>query len=482
MKHIEGFTKYLGDRRPEELADMLTFGIGERQTVDVFAGTLVQLIRVLGVESGYPIIMMGEGLSMYTGKKYVPLDDDTIMYDIIEPLVQACNLDGRKTYDVSFAKKFKKYAADVLSARSVFKRSLKPAPGLVFSNGRLTLESGKPKLIPGNDPRWLNTTYIDTPWKGVGNGPRTPTWDKFLPQAVPDAEFRDYMCAHLGNAISMDPMGAQRALILVGIGGAGKSTILMAMEGIVGEEATATVTSLGKLTEKDGLFAANLESSTLCIASDSGASVRDKEALKNLISKEPVSVTLKYMNPRKIMPRSSILVASNDNQLSFLLTDTGLARRLDIIKFKAAVKASERNPHLGRDLVPEYPGIAHKLAEAMIEHAAGTNGRLLRPEAMERMVQEDAMENDVVAAALHSAGLRVSHEDLDVGLYDTELFAYFFEYLKNNGENTTTKRSMNKRLEGLNAYATRGGGNKRVWRFKVFDKQVFQSSNLIPVK
>ena len=80
-------------------------------------------------------------------------------------------------------------------------------------------------------PEWLCMWQAQRKWKGGTGIPKK--FIETLNHAIDQQDVRDYVLASFGNALAGDPLNAQRALLLVGIGGSGKSTILDAVSNVV---------------------------------------------------------------------------------------------------------------------------------------------------------------------------------------------------------------------------------------------------------
>lgn len=472
---------YLAKQTVHDLQAMLDFPWPDKMHIDVFIGTTLQLVREVCKRAGHPVVLLGESYMMYDGEKYFKVSPKALAKHLVGPIVRQGamkadnHMNNMNLYDLCERK-----ASAFFTVEDVFGRPITPAKGIPFKNGLLTYEYGEVKFTEGTNAEWLNTYIIDAKW---GTTPKaTPTWDKFISFAVSDRTLRDYVHAWIGNAIASDPIHAERAMMFVGIGGAGKSTILNVARDIVGTEAVTDVPSLGKLTDNEGRYAAGMESSALCISSDSSANVKEKDALKVLISKEPMTIEMKYQNPRTIIPRASVMLACNDSGIAYLLGDSGLKRRLDMIRFDK--KPKKHDPDLGKKLTKESQAIAHRMAVEWIEYLKANGGRLTRPEAMVQTIEAESSDNNPILSALNGAGLRINPDGGELWIMEHELYAYVHEFYLNNGFNVQrfNSASLKSRLSEYGTQKARGTGGRAKFLFEVNDPILFQESKITPMK
>ena len=478
---------YLAKQTVADLKDMLDFPWPDKMHIDVFVGTCLQLVREVCKRSGHPVVLWGTSYMIYDGEKYLPVSSKELSRHFIGAIVKQAamsadaHMNNYKLYDIADKK------ADLyFTVQDVFGEGTKPVNGIPFRNGLLTAVSdptapsgARVKFIEGRDPRWLNTYLLDAEW---GTTPKaTPVWDKFSGFSLPDAGLRQYTMGWIGNAIAGDPLRAEKAMLFVGIGGAGKSTILQLARDIVSTQACMEVPSLGKLTENEGRYAANMESASLCMSSDSSSNVRAKDLLKSLVSKEPFTLEEKFKNPREIMPRATIMCASNDSAIAYLMNDSGLNRRFDMIKFDRKPKKPE--PGLSKMLASESQDIAHKMALEWVKHTEA-NGILKRPDKMQQYIDQEAGDNNPVASSLMEAGLSISQDGGDVWIQDKELYAFVHEYHLNNGYNVQRFNlgALTARLKEFGAPHARGSKGKPKFYLRILDKKAFASSQIKIVK
>lgn len=418
-----------------------------------YGGLMPQLILGLAQDNGTPIVLMGDTLFIYSDTKGIYYE---FSLEDLEPLVVALarqlNFKVEAFYggkfDASFLKEISKRAA----MSRVLGRFAKPARGVQFLDGFVSVtKRGAVKFEPGFDYNRMCTFRVELNYNDTELTECT-TWNHLLRYQGFDNERIQYINAMIGNSIMGDPTNAQRCLMLVGLGGTGKSTILDTIGKAVGAHNRHDVDSLDQLTGSNGRHVAPMGHAVVTIVADSSADFRNKEMLKKIISKEPVAIEMKYKNPEPVTPRASLLLASNDSGIAYQMGDSGIRRRFDIIKFTNAVADNKRNRDIDSELEAELAMLVLTWVRALADYCTQHNS-FMRPDWLDGEMQEEAINNDPVLTALAQAGLSTSanSEHGFIYVHAPDIQRVVIDSLAEQGEPNTTPRKVGTRLTNLGA-------------------------------
>ena len=218
-----------------------------------------------------------------------------------------------------------------------------------FANGVLDLETGK---FGPHDPsicfRYV-LSYNYDPYA------ECPKFEKFINEICEDnQEFIDVFLEFLGYSFSSSSCWAQKAILLVGEGSNGKSTLIELIKKMAGSD---NHSSLMLSDLKDPANRYDLEGKLFNLAEEtSKTSLADSAIFKNLVTGGETMVKRLYSQPFKMRNKAKLIFSCNEYPES-ADTTVSLPRRLLIIPFKASFLNGNRNPHMGEELLEELSGI-----------------------------------------------------------------------------------------------------------------------------
>ena len=476
-KHaIEDLSAYIRRYPSKDMQDLVRGGWDSKIRHQIQAGVVAKLLRALSEKAGYHIIVYGPTSFIYTGRYLAPINNaqlEDLHFDVCE----AAGLSAQQWHDESYSKAFFRAVAATSNYRSYF-GEVKPRPGVLFKDGFVDING---KLHRDVKPQWLCMYEVQCNWER-----KRPTGTKFMQlvdHAVDGKDEKSYMLASFGNAIAGDPLNAQRALLLVGLGGTGKSTIQDAIGSVVGGHNRYDVDSIGQLAEQNGQHAGPTEYATLCIAADSSANVKKIDVIKKFISKEPVKAKELYFQPRVITPRSAIIAGSNDAQIERLLHDDGIFRRFDIIGFWNRVSEKNKDSQLHVKLAKETADIGWLVVDALVKHAKNNDMKLTRPASLLARLQNARDEGDVVSSALSQMGARIANKGGEgVWVYWPDIKANVMELAQDDGYEVKAMQIKAKlKAAGPNSQELPQPFHTNryaYYRLEILDPDVFRSFNL----
>ena len=186
-------------------------------------------------------------------------------------------------------------------------------------------------------------------------------WLAFLAEAVPSQKDRDTLQEYAGLCLT-GYTATQRALLLVGAGGTGKSTFVRVLAAVLVSLATSSALEV----IKDGSFIiGNLVGRRMCVVSELQRNV-DWLPFKRITGEDTVSVDVKNKTPFTTKLDLKLIILSN--VVPFLGDDTtnnSLMRRFLPVSFD--VKPAEPDPTLESRLIhpSELPGVLNWMLEGL---------------------------------------------------------------------------------------------------------------------
>ncbi len=424
-------------------------------------------IPSLSQACGTPVLDIGGLTSIWCGTHYEPITDAQ-KSKVVKAFALGAGLLKPSILTSDFTREFERSFASSAKPDAVFGYEC-GVRGINFIDGVLTISGSKEAFRQGHKPEDLTTYCIPAQWQ---KGERSEVWDSFMKEAIPDDDSRQYVLAMFANAIAGDPFNAQKILLLIGAAGAGKSTMIEAIAGCIGFQNVMRTDNLAQITKDDSRHRMKLAHATLCVSADASEKIGDKDALKMIVSKEPIIARKLYSEPIEIRPRASLVVASNEMGLSYVLSDPGVARRFDIVNFRTAKDLKKRDINLHEKLSTDDArgGIGISLGIALLSEAKRGDGKLERPEVIERELQRLKVEGDPFLSWLEDTGLSTDllHRNTVV-VHQDDLHDSFKTYCAKNGYNTWSIRRFKGRLRALNMEEQGCHGGKHSYTFFVKD-------------
>ena len=191
---------------------------------------------------------------------------------------------------------------------------------------------------------------------------KTPVWDKFVREILPEIDVREYLLTAIGYALT----GHNREhhlFFAYGAGANGKSVLFETVRRVMGEYARTTDHSTFMETphERHMAHLAVLHDSRLLIASEVKRSAKiDDVKLKQMTGGEAMSANFMRKDPFTFVPQWTIFMTGN-HKPRIPSVDYAIRRRIRLIPFTVQIPDTDRDPELKDKLVAEYPGILAKL-------------------------------------------------------------------------------------------------------------------------
>jgi putative DNA primase/helicase len=182
-----------------------------------------------------------------------------------------------------------------------------------------------------------------------------PRFAQFLQEITCNRqELIDVILEYAGYSFSNDNCWTQKALLLVGEGANGKSTLLDLFKRLAGEDNYSSLT-LSDLKNDANRF--QLEGKLFNLAEETATSaLLDSSLFKNLVTGGETMVKMLYHQPFRISNRTKLLFACNELPRS-KDTTAALFRRILIVPFDATFTEETRDTQIHQKLFSELPGI-----------------------------------------------------------------------------------------------------------------------------
>lgn len=443
------------------------------------AAIIGNVIPTASRSMGYPVIELGGMPSIWVGTHYEPISEHH-RFELVKTVAKKALLLKPNILTSEFTKEFAKAFQGAGQPDAVFGYGHEPVRGINFEDGLLMFSTDGHRFRSGHEPEDLTTYCIPGRWNGRKD---SKLWLKFMEEAIPDEDIRRYVLASFGNAIASDPLKAQKILLLIGAAGAGKSTMIEAIAGCIGNHNVMRSDNLSQITRDDSRHRMKLAHATLCVSADASANLGDKDSLKMIVSKERIIARKLYSEPIEVLPRASLIVASNEMSLSHALSDPGVARRFDIITFKSAKEYSKRDPSLPAKLSTQESraGIGKSLAEALISIMEQNGNKLKRPTSLQKELDALRREGDPLESYLDHLGIAVEIDELcnKVDIHQDKLYFEFKVFCVENGYKEWSIRKFKSRLRGLGVCERDAGARKHKYTLRCNDILRLKKARLI---
>jgi P4 family phage/plasmid primase-like protien len=296
----------LGDKIAENELDAA-------QSQGAFANRLAMMIA-----RDHPIALgPGGGLYFYRDGRYHPADDNWVRNRIFDYLPTGSSSSFRYSIRV------RKEVTDLLF-RGIPELWEKPPSGqMAVRNGIVHLRDNT--LQPAR-PQWLSTVQLPIYYNPEAECPK---WDQFLLDVFP-SDCIALAWEIMGSCLTADHM-VQQAIWLKGPGGNGKSTLMLAIQGAIGDENCANM-SIQDMNQ-DRFATSSLLGKLLLLDHDTPLEkIEDASIFKKIVSHDEIRSQEKWGKAFLFRPHAKVIMAANDTPKS---TDTtlGFLRRLVIVPF-----------------------------------------------------------------------------------------------------------------------------------------------------
>ena len=285
-----------------------------------------------------------------------------------------------------------------------------------------------------HDPKYYATSQVAVSYN-PNEKPEGAALEDWLQYAVENREDREMMLEYFGYCLTRDTR-QQKFLIIQGVGGTGKSTLIKLLEHMIGDENISHI-SLSELTER---FAAiGLKDKQLNSCSElSGKELQDTARLKKITGEDVLRGEAKGKDAISFRSCAKLIFATNDLPLVKNEKNDGFYRRLLVLTMNRKPEAPQED--FFEKLEMELPYFLHLCVDAlerMYQH-----GKIeVSPQSTEAIAQL-RYESDPVEAFL------MEQTDRKYGLQENRVSLHraYLEYCMANGLKLGTRNEFYRTL------------------------------------
>lgn len=281
-----------------------------------------------------------------------------------------------------------------------------------------------------------------------------PLWQKFLDEVLPDVERQQVLAEYLGS-IFIKNGGSnpklEKALILYGTGGNGKSVVYEVIRALLGFH-NICFYSLQSLTNETGYFRAKLANKLLNYASEINGKLQT-DIFKQLASGEPVDARLPYGQPFTLEQYAKMIFNCNELPKDVEHTDA-FYRRFLIIPFDVTIPEDRQDKQLHNKIIKnELSGVFNWILEGLnrVLHQHGFS----KCDAAKRALEEYKLESNSIRQFLAEGGYEARPDEY-TSLAD--LYASYKNFCWLDGMPAFKKVNFSKQLIGLGFRKERKSG------------------------
>ncbi|MBS3765144.1 bifunctional DNA primase/polymerase [Candidatus Bipolaricaulota bacterium] len=311
-----------------------------------------------------------------------------------------------------------------------------------FKNGILEWETGE---LKDHDPDRYDLVQIPHEYSPEATCPR---WKEALEEWIPEEGTRSFVQEFIGYSLISDA-SRDRYLMLTGSGRNGKSTFLEVIQRIFGEKNLTTI-SLHKLTNEPRFETSNLMGTLINVCSDiDNAYIKRTGTIKKITSGETLRGEFKHGKSFDFKPFARLMFSANEIPKAGDKT-TAWYRRMKIVKFPNEFEPGdpETDPHLGRKLSEEIPGIINWALDGL--RRLEERGHFEESEAMQEAMDRYQRGNDSVLAFFEDR-LVVAGEDNEVDpdhkLPSRYVYRMYKDYCESNELSPVSHTKFSRRLK-----------------------------------
>ncbi|MBS0363691.1 MAG: hypothetical protein JSR98_20135 [Proteobacteria bacterium] len=270
---------------------------------------------------------------------------------------------------------------------------------VVLANGTLTLprDGTPPKFAAGVfDPGHLVSRCALADYDPKAKAPK---FAAFLEKVQPDPAMRAYLARVFGYCLTGE-IGEQAYFIFHGKGGDGKSTLLTAVDSVMGDYvANAAIETFLKRDRSGSDHSADiarLASGVRLVKAaepEQGAKLAES-VIKTVTGGEPFPARAMYREPFEFIPTWKLIISCN-RKPRITGGDRGIWRRTNVVPWPVSIPDDEMDRSLPQQLKGEASGILNWMLEGWadwLEHG------LAPPDAVREATEEYRMNSDPFAA------------------------------------------------------------------------------------
>ena len=251
-----------------------------------------------------------------------------------------------------------------------------------LQDGVLDLRTGK---LHKHDPKFLCAKIASASW----NGPTTGIWERFIADAVPDANVRRELRRAFGLALwGGNPQ--QTFYVLQGTGGSRKSATVLALNEVLGDYSQGVSKTAFEDGYKHPTELAQFENLRMAYTEETPKGPLDDTTIKMLSGSSWITARKSRQDNRTFEATATVfLIANKPLEISF--DDSGTLRRIRVIPFRKRLPLDKRDPFYLEKLAKDKTSILRWAWEGLRDYLCNPHWQ---SEVVTRLVSELASQQD----------------------------------------------------------------------------------------
>ncbi len=265
-----------------------------------------------------------------------------------------------------------------------------------------------------------------------------PNFKKYLNEVLPETELQNVLAEFCGYVFTQGNK-QEKALLLYGTGGNGKSVFFDVINALLGRE-NITNYSLSDLLQEHNR--AQISNKLLNYGSEINAS-STKDVFKNLVSNEPIQARLKFGNSFTMDNYAKLAFNCNELPKEIEHSDAYF-RRLLIVPFRLTMPEAKQDKFLAQRIIEnELSGVFNWILQGLNRLLA--NGKFTQSDIIKDEIEAYRKESDSVSCFLEEENYQPSVDFLPL----KNVFASYRTYCQENGFSAAGRKLFTSRLKHL---------------------------------
>jgi putative DNA primase/helicase len=323
--------------------------------------------------------------------------------------------------------------------------------GLVLvnlKNGTVEINPESDKKVDVREPKRTDFLTYQLPFR-YDKGATAPRFKRYLDEVLPDKDMQKILAEYIGYVfIRSSTLKLEKALILLGSGGNGKSVFFDTVNHLLGDKNVSTYT-LQSLTNQNGYYRAKLANRLVNYASEINGNM-ETSLFKQLVSGEPVEARLPYGEPFILKDYAKLIF--NCNELPSDVEHTNaFFRRFMIVPFDVTIPEAQQDKQLAKKIIQsELSGVFNWVLDGLQRVLQQKD--FTQCDAVTDQNKKYRKESDSVQLFISERGYK---DHLTKTTLLKELYGKYKRFCEADGYRPTSKRTFSLRLENAGYHKER---------------------------